>query len=325
MMWYNGRMIRVLVLLFTLAIMSSSHATFKQFLGGEEGKYIEGQSIPNHHVPGWDEKSPYEAPQRRPESGSVHVPGVLEHPEDLPANRKTDHVNAGIRVAGEGARAESYIGMDGDQILKDVNRRGSYSYSFKYINDGYNYLDSNNVFNKTFQEGSGSIQGGYLHLGGERFLWRNYIDVAFTGQVGLGYNRGRGVFVDGELSSTQMQLWLLPIDAGLSVAVPLGPWAVLRGAGGPSLMGVIQTRNDRAREDTARERRQMSVGYYAEGSLRLNLSRIFPSTGFSVFRDYRASNFYMDLVIRDHRYENFKDEFTISGQSFGVGFSLDFL
>jgi hypothetical protein len=328
-MWYNGKMTKLWSIFLGLAFAATTSAHFNQLpLSGEPAPETSSSTTkPNPHLQGWQGSELVdEKPRRRLGRQSNHVRSTDPLPDQLPANPKLGSMASGATLPGEGSRMEGFVGMNGNEIVKNINRKGRHSIGFRYFKDDYDYFNDSNSFAKTFQEGSGSVQGGYLHFGGDRYFMRKYIDLAFYAQVGVGYNKGTGAFVDGARSVSRIQLWLLPLDAGLSIGIPIWRLAVLKFDGGPSLMGAIQTRGDRDRGDSTREKRQVSPGTFAQASLRFNLSQIFPRTGFGAYRSYNASNYYLDFTVRDHRYNRFKDQdLEISGQSIGAGLSFEFL
>jgi hypothetical protein len=331
-MLFNGRTIKIslFVLCCACSMISSSWADFNQFMSGSEHDISKEKRPrkpkPTPHMPLSDKtEGEYDRSTRKKVKDSPHVANRMTDKDSLLRSTQVDPVGADMGISGDGLKFDYYTGMSGDQVLKQVHRKGKTAYGLRYLTDQYEYTDPRSTFKKTFQDGDDSIQGGILQISGERYFWRKYVDLSLVAQVGVGYNKGVGIFVDGAVSQTKFQLWTLPLDVGLALSIPLGRWIALQGSAGPSALGLIQTRSDRERGSAEREKRQYSHGYFAQAVLRLNLSRIIPSTGFTVFRDYDASNFYIDIVGRTQSYRNFKDPLEITGTSLGLGFSFDFL
>lgn len=331
-MLFNGRTIKACCLAFVIIFISieSAQTGFNQFMSGseheisKEKKPRKSQATP--HVPLQDQaEGEYDRAPKGKIKPSAHLTSPDSKTQEYSAIGKEDPVGASIGVAGDGLQANHYLGMSGDQILKQVHRKGQKAYGFRYLTDQYEYVDPRSVFQRTFQDGKDSIQGGMLIISGERYFWRKYVDLSLIAQVGVGYNKGVGIFIDGAVSQTNFQLWTLPLDVGVALSIPIGRWVALQGSAGPSALGLIQTRSDREKGSAEREKRQYSHGFFTQAVLRLNISRMIPSTGFSVFRDYDASNFYVDIIARNQSYRNFKDPLEISGTSLGLGFSFDFL
>jgi len=288
-------------------------------------KPIKRKQAPSPHIQGADQPELSASKKSKKALDSGHLPSAEKGLDEYKGVDQPRLNQSGIQVLGEGARQTEFTSFENKQRLSEVNRKGKTAYGLRYIHDQFSYQDANDVFRRSFQEASGSVQGGLLMIGGERFLWRKYIDISAVGNIGVGYNKGPGIFLDGQTSRARFQLWTLPIDLGLGIGIPVGQWLTLHGSAGPSALGLIQTRSDRPRGDSEREKRQYSHGYFAEARVKFNLSRIFPKLGFDVYRDYDASNFYFDILARKHQYEYFKDDLIISGESLGIGFTFDFL
>lgn len=327
-MLFNGRTIKKGLGIIACCFAMSTHADFNQMAPGYGEDLTKSKPSKKKdsasHLPNTVGPSAYEiGPEQKSPSPFVHSDKKVEELTELPASYG---VSSGIRAPGDGLKAGAFTEMNSREVLADVHRKGRYGYGFKYIQDQFDYKTPNEgAFQRAYQDASGSIQGGYLLFGGDRYLWRKYVDLSLVGQVGFGYNQGVGRFVDGSASQTKFRLWTLPLEVGVALSIPVGTWFSLKGSAGPSLLGIIQTRDDRPRGHSEREKRQFSPGYFAEAVLRLNLSRIFPGTGFTVFKDYQASNFYLDILMRTQSYENFKDELSITGSSLGLGFSFEFI
>jgi hypothetical protein len=182
------------------------------------------------------------------------------------------------------------------------------------------------VFKRTFQDDPKAVHVGPIILGWERILGRAFIVPMIGLNAGLNFYRGRGTFSsDGSYSNAYFNLWMLPIDLGAGIGFRFWDYIGIKAIAGPSLMGLIQVRNDLSSAEEGKSRRQMGTGYFAAGKFQFNLSRIVPSWGIEYYRDYKATGAYIDLIARTEKYSNFQDPIEISSTMVGLGFSFDFL
>lgn len=330
-MWLNGKLMRN-KFLFTVILFFSSlnfvYADFNQFLPNQEGMdtldnydvdaVADDKKDNASHVPG---SSARPLDQMKVEGMSGHLPGEKE---DKPLFMY-ENSSQGIQAMGT-VSTEKYLEFDSNDLLKEASGKGKSSFGFSFLKDTFDYQDNRNSFDAVYKEPSGTSQGGFLMVTSERYFSRRYIDLfaTFSGGVGLSY--GQGVFVNGDLADSNFRLWKIPLDAGLGIGIPLGPWFSVVGSAGPSVLGLIQNRSDQARGSEKKERRQLSFGYYTQATFRWNLSPLFKDASLNMLREQKVSNFYLNIYARQNNYENFKQEdLIISGQSLGLGFSFDFL
>jgi len=217
------------------------------------------------------------------------------------------------------------IKKDKDIYLQYYDK-GKAQWGFTYIKDSYDYKDSGDVFKKTYEEGTGSQKAGILLISTDYFLgksaFRSLIEINF----GVGYNTGKGVFIDGTQSNTKFFLYTLPLDFGFGLDMRLSSYIKFTVSGGPSAMGLLQNRGDKAAGEKNKNRRQISYGYYGMGKFLLNLSRIFPSTGRYMIDSYEVTGLHLTLTARLQNYKNFQDDdISISGVSLGIGFTFEFI
>jgi hypothetical protein len=317
LMLLNKSIIFALLFLFSL----TARADFNQFLPDQKGMDTLDQIKPkgeSSHLP-QSQTRPVEQLKAGPKSG--HLPGEKEKTPIF----MYENTESGIQGMGA-VKSEKYLEYNANDLLKETHGRGKSSFGFSYLKDSFSYKDEFNSFDTVYKEPSGTTQGGFLLFTSERYFSRKYIDLFanFAGGVGLSY--GQGVFVSGDIAESNFRLWKIPLDAGLGIGIPLGPWFSVVGSAGPSVLGLIQNRSDQSRKSEKKERRQFSFGYYTQAAVRWNLSPIFKQASLNMLREQNVSNFYLNLFMRDNRYENFKQEdLIVSGQSIGLGFSFDFL
>ncbi len=232
----------------------------------------------------------------------------------------------GHGILGMDEDRESIRTYSKDDVLKDVVGRSESIFSLSYIKDDYDYSDSSNIFSKTYESSTGSVKGGMLLASLEKIILSKGIQATWGLGAGVGFNSGKGQFIDGTSSEADFKLYTLPLDFVLGAYLPLGQFAKLSVRGGPGVMGLIQNRSDFEKKAKGKEKRQIGYGYFGEAKFQLSLTNIFKDTAFYLYRDYKISQAYLDFKVRLHDYGNFQDEdLAISGQSFGIGFTFEYL
>ena len=217
------------------------------------------------------------------------------------------------------------IELRNKKILREIYNKGERFFSFSYIRDNYEVTDHGDIFHKTFIDNPEGSAFGSLHLGSDHYLYRGSISFLYSIFLGFGHYSGRGLFSNGLFSErTKFFLRTVPLDLHLSVELPVGRFLSLQGGGGPSFMALFQSRTDRGHEDSDKHRRQWSRGQSALGRLKISLAPIFKKAALNMFRDYNITNYYLNLECRYQSYSSFQDEISISGLSFGAGFSFDY-
>jgi len=205
-----------------------------------------------------------------------------------------------------------------------VEDHASNSFSFSFYKDNYSYTDPNLMFERTYRDGADSNFPFLLLFQFAYPLLNSWIDFGVEANFGFGYNSGHGTFSDdGSESETRMNLWTLPVEVGFILEIDL-KYLIFSASAGPSLVGMIQNRSDFDPEDDGKNIRQFGYGYYATGRIKLNLNRIFTKNAFKLFSSYKATRLTLNLEVRHVDYSHFKDDISISGNSYGIGFSFDF-
>lgn len=199
-------------------------------------------------------------------------------------------------------------------------------FGFSLYKDEYNYTDPSGVFQKTFRNETHSITPMMLMFNWNKLWFNSYLDLGLEVNYGVGLNSGRGVFLDTqEVSDARFHLWIFPVDLGLYTELSLG-YIAISASGGLSAAGMLQSRSDYEPSEKGKSRRQVGVGHYASAKFKINLNRIFRKNAFTIFRSYTSTRLTLNLESRYHHYANFQeDNVSISGMSFGVGFSFDFI
>jgi len=320
-------MLRLLLSLSFLTLSFSAKADFNQFLSKQEGMNsldnveIKDNDRPGHGVRrGTDYLKGVEVPSDASETS--HLPGETAPDADFTGVIK-DRGNQGM---GTMKTQDGYLAYKKSDLIKEKHRKGESSLTFSNLKDSFDYKDGRGTFEKIF-EGPGDVtKGAYLIVSRESYLLRSYVDLFWKGSLGLGLSYGQGVFINGETADANFRLWKVPADLGLGFSIPVGDLFSLSLSGGGSMMFLLQNRSDVNKRNEKRNRRQFSPGYFAEAKFKWNLGKLFEDTSFLMIREYDVSNLYLDFMVRQHEYNNFKEEnLSVSGQSVGAGFSFEFL
>lgn len=248
---------------------------------------------------------------------------VIDKTEEVKAAKK----ETGQVVPGTLDDREQYLATSNKELRRSFGRAGNGLFSFGYYRDTFDYDDSRNLFKKIFEESSGSHRYGMLMFTFDKYISRSLKSIDFLMGInfGMGYNTGKGYFAQtGQQSNTQFGLWTIPIDVSLTAGIHLLSFLRFDLSAGPSVMGLMQTRDDRESAEKGKRRRQVSWGYFGEGKLKIALSDIFGKSSFRLYSDYSITNFYLDLKGRYQNYSNFQDNITISGISFGIALSFEY-
>ena len=233
--------------------------------------------------------------------------------------------NVGVTPVGTFSNAENYLEHDMQILLHDIEMKGKKSISLNYYKDTFDYVSKGDVFNKVYRDDPKSYNPGTLQLAYNYFyVKKEYLDCFVGANIGFGYNQGPGVFIySREVSDVTFRLITLPTDFSIGFGLRPGKWLKLNLEGGPSAMGLYQSRSDRDAGEYGKRRRQVGFGYYGQGSLKISMSNIFPKYYHSLYYGMNLTKVWLNVLARYHNYSNFQDDIQISGASLGVGFSFE--
>ncbi len=256
------------------------------------------------------------------DSTSYSVPGMDIQNANLESDEKSN-----VIAPGTFDKSTEYLEVDRAKQASEIRSRGKWNFGFIYIKDEYSYKDPGSIFQKTYEDGTGSVKGGLLQFSMSKYFTRKWVYLGFGMNASVGYNNGKGIFTNtnNEQSNASFTLWTLPVDLALSMDIPVTKYFQLSATGGPSFMGLIQTRSDREAGDADKQKRQFSYGYFYGGRLKVSLASVFRESAIKMFSHYDVTNYFISFETRFHNYENFQDELSISGASFGVGFTFEYL
>lgn len=290
--------------------LDENHKPMEDVKEGESAYFLNEDSKPMDNV-------------KANESSSPMVPGGNNYGKTVSGNGSSTQFNPGAPFSG--LSSDKYLTYTNEEILANIRDKSKSSLAFEFVQNNFDYVDSRGVYERTFDSDSGA-KGGSLHITRDRFLYKGYVNLGYGGGIGVGYSTGKGIFAaDGTVSNTRFNLYSLPLDLRLLIEIPVGHFMKLSFAGGPSAMGLIQNRSDRDSGDKDKEKKQVGYGYAAEGKVKFNLSYMFTDTGFEYYTLHEVSFMSLDLVLRTQNYSGFGDDIEITGTSYGLGFTFEFL
>ncbi|MDD0852402.1 hypothetical protein HBN50_04800 [Halobacteriovorax sp. GB3] len=229
-------------------------------------------------------------------------------------------------VLGTIAAPEVYKDFSNEEIMKALYDKGDRAFSISYFSDSFDYQDDTGVFSNTYEADSAdSIKGGLLMFNWQNYYTKRFLSPFWGAGAGLSYNTGHGRFANGSKSRAAFKLWTVPVDLYVGTDLSLGKYMKLTVFGGPSVMGIWQNRDDKEDGDPKKNKRQISPGYMGTAKLSINFSRMSDNYAFRLYQLSNISNLSMNIEARHHSYNKFQDDFSISGTSFGLGFTFEFL
>jgi len=212
-------------------------------------------------------------------------------------------------------------------LFKKIYDKGNSSFGFSYVRDSYDVSDSRDIFQSTFERSSDSVRGGTLHFEFDKNFYKGVIDINYGVGVGIGLSQGKGSFASSanEESSATFSLYTLPLDFRIGIDILENQYFKVSFSGGPSVMGLYQSRDDKDSGDFGKRLRQYSFGYFGQAKLKVSLAAFSEKIISDNFAIRDVTNMYLDLQMRIQNFDSFQDELTINGSSFGIGFSFDYL
>lgn len=339
-MLFNGlkiqRILKSSLLLFVFIFSSSLIADDDSQLG-VPGQFSDKEYEENlHHaaVEREDPDSSYVMGNSEPEkylkdvkSSGFGAPGAGLQ-EDMPSpSQREKLISVGMDAPQSMENRENLLTYDGDDVYKEIYDRGDSSFSFSYFRDQYSVSDSGGVFQQSYVDAKGARRGGYLHFNFDSYLNRSFLSSFYGVGLGVGFSEGVGVFSQSttDQSNVKFQLFMIPADFRLGLTIGRGKYFRLSVAGGPSAMGLAQSRNDKNNGDPDQHKRQVSLGYFGHAKVQVSLSALFHDVAFAGFSQYQMTNMYLNLEARHQSYSHFQDDVTIKGTSFGIGFTFEYL
>lgn len=241
-------------------------------------------------------------------------------------NEKKQLEDVGYTPPGTFEKSENYLELDKSQMAQSFRNKSSSAFNIAFIKNDYSYESQNDIINKTIGEGYKHLKGGTLHFRSDQYFFRkDYLNTFWSVGAGVGYNSGHAIFITGERSDTTMRLWEIPVDAGLGLEIPLYHWFKVAGTVGPSVTALYQNRDDFQHGEKGKNKIQVSYGEFASLQFKFNLTGMSQNLAYDLFSESKMTNLLMNLEMRYHNYQNFQDDIKVSGASFGLGFTFEYL
>ncbi|MBF0359918.1 MAG: hypothetical protein HQK49_02850 [Oligoflexia bacterium] len=207
---------------------------------------------------------------------------------------------------------------------RQIESKSKHNFAFVLFKDGYNYYSEDDLFNKMFRDKSSSETPIILQLSQYWLIphWDGQASFDYGINFGIGYNSGKGLYVNGEKSDITFFLWALPVDLALGYEIYLFSLIKVGIFAGPSAMMITQKRTD-----TRRKPWLVSYGYFDSAHVKINLTPLFSDSFSKFYRQYSITSFYFNIIYREQHYKKFKhrDDIEIDGGSIGAGFAFDYL
>ncbi|MBC7429917.1 MAG: hypothetical protein H7336_14985 [Bacteriovorax sp.] len=220
----------------------------------------------------------------------------------------------------------NYIDLDKKKLNKDFRKASAGGINLTFIKNDYDYQSTNDIINRTIGMGYKHIKGGALHVRNDSYIFKTaFLNFHWSVGGGMGFNSGRGIFVDGKQSDATFKLWEFPIDAGLGIEIPIANWFKFAGTGGPSVLTLLQDRSDLGRGEAGKRKFQFSPGYFASAQFKINLLGFNDEAAYDLFTTSELTNLFMNIEVRHESYSHFADPVQVSGTSYGIGFTFEYL
>jgi hypothetical protein len=236
--------------------------------------------------------------------------------------------SSGYVVPGTFEKEENYLALDKKKFSNDLRGKATSAFNIAYFKDSFQYQSSNDVINRTIGQGYKHVKAGMIQIHSDHYIYKSFLmNFFWVAGGGVSYNSGRGSFVNsGTRSETTLTFWEVPADLGLGVEVLLYHWFTITGAAGPSGMILSQSRSDFQNGETGKNKFQFGQGQFACAKFKINLSSFNNGLAYDLFSNSQITNLSLNLEARYENYKKFQDSsLAISGQSYGLGFTFEFL
>ncbi len=244
----------------------------------------------------------------------------------LKQDPKKEFSESGYTLPGTFENQNSYMELDKNKMAQGYRNLAEGGLNLTFIKNDFDYLSASDIIDRTITTGTKSVKGGSLHFRHDDYLTRaTFLNTYWSVGAGVGFNSGKGFFVDGSRSDAVFKLWEIPLDLGIGLEIPVSSWFKLAATGGPSALGLVQNRSDYQRGEEGKRKVQYSAGYFVNGQLKINMSGLSTQTAYELFTESQITNLYMNIEARHQSYTNFQDPIEVTGTSFGIGFTFEYL
>ena len=232
----------------------------------------------------------------------------------------------GYTTPGSLEGKENYIEIDKKQMSYEFRRLSRKGINLTYLDNRNSYESNNDIINQTIGQGAGHVKGGSLLVRSDQYFFHTFLLNGFWSLgSGVGYNSGKGIFVSGERSETTFRLWEIPLDLGLGLEIPIYHWFKVVGVAGPSGLALYQNRSDFKDGEKGKNKIQVSPGQFASAQFKINLSGFSDVYAHELYTSSNITNLLLNIEARYQSYQKFQDPIKVSGTSFGIGFTFEYL
>ena len=220
----------------------------------------------------------------------------------------------------------NYLEIDKKQMSYEFRRLSRKGFNLTYLDNRNAYESDSDIINQTIGQGAGHVKGGSLLIRSDQYLFHTFLLNGFWSLgTGVGYNSGKGIFITGERSDTTFRLWEIPLDLGLGLEIPIYHWFKIVGAAGPSGLALYQNRSDFKDGEKGKNKIQVSPGQFASAQFKINLSGFSDDYAHELYTNSSITNLLLNIEARYQNYQKFQDPIKVSGTSFGIGFTFEYL
>lgn len=238
----------------------------------------------------------------------------------------------GHNVLGEFLETENYLNYTNRDILDEIRGLEKERLTLTFIRDDFSYTNDEGNFEKIYRDHKENSVRAMILCAYDLYYFNSFLNGYYGLGSGMGYNSGRGAVpeessvVDSDyIDRVRFNLFTLPLDLRLGFELELTRYFSFNFVAGPSLMAIVENRNDRSHEDGDRNKIQFGSGYFMAGNLRIFLSSLIQRLGIKLYNSNKVSRFSINVNTRVQSYDHFKEEgLLVSGKSFGIGFTYDF-
>ena len=232
----------------------------------------------------------------------------------------------GYNVPGSVERQDSYGEIDKAKMAKGFRKVSEGAFNLSFIKNDFSYTSTNDVINRTIGNGPKGKSGGFLIVRNDSYIARSFLlNTYWSLGGGVGYSSGNGIFIDNSVSDAVFKFWQFPLDLGIGLEIPLYTWFKIAGTAGGSGLVLMQNRSDFESNEKGKRKYQFSPGYFASAQFKINLTGFGSDAAYDAFTSSQITNISMNVEARQVKYSGFSDAITLSGTSFGVGFTFEYL
>lgn len=327
----------ILILTFT----PDGHAQWGQYLGDQIGDepsapYLSSPNTDSAFVPEAASDLDSQFKEDFTEDELEEAASTVKIQDRLKDNRVTledETKSTDFFLPGQLPETEELATYTNMEVIQRGEKVSDTEFGIFIIKDDFDYKSSTNSFKRVYRsdgnvavDKSESDPSYMMKLNWAKFFYRGPVDISYGMGLGIGYNGGKGVFPNNEVSTeTTFRLWTAPLEFLVGLETHANSWVKFAAKGGPSVLGMYQYRNDLDDRDDRKHLRQFSPGFFAEGSVGINIFKVFTSYGREMLNEYDITKNYLTAYARVHNYGSFKEEgLEISGVSFGLGFVFEY-